>query len=134
MHRAIPPLPNTPSWRGVQLKAREYLYLWRIFLIKTLNRKKTAFRCNVETENGYLTLPIFQLQNNSSLNKRRLVRKSVFCSSKSPLYSGSGCWKTKFLAVFRVRLVLFFCLYLISKRFNVYHQTLTLYISGREGE
>jgi len=27
MRGALPPLPNTPSWRGTQLKKHRYLYL-----------------------------------------------------------------------------------------------------------
>jgi hypothetical protein len=34
MGGAIPPLPNTPSWRGVQAKeAQEQLYLTRLIII-----------------------------------------------------------------------------------------------------
>jgi hypothetical protein len=36
MRGAIPPLPNTPSWRGAQLKKEAqgqlYLYIWLILL------------------------------------------------------------------------------------------------------
>jgi hypothetical protein len=28
MRGAVPPLPNTPSWRGANLRAREQLYIY----------------------------------------------------------------------------------------------------------
>jgi hypothetical protein len=32
MRGAIPPLPNTPSWRGAQIKALEQLYFYVLFI------------------------------------------------------------------------------------------------------
>jgi len=34
MRGTIPPFPNTPSWRGAQLKAQGHLYLYLTLYIK----------------------------------------------------------------------------------------------------
>jgi hypothetical protein len=40
MRGVIHPLPNTPSWRGAQLKAKGQLYLYHMELIKLRNTNK----------------------------------------------------------------------------------------------
>jgi hypothetical protein len=39
MHGAIPPLPNTPSWRGAQLKHRDNFTYAHVYLLEVFQQK-----------------------------------------------------------------------------------------------
>jgi hypothetical protein len=50
MRGAVPPLPNAPSWHGVQLKKQEQLYLLLSFKTPLHSeRKQNLVKANEET-------------------------------------------------------------------------------------
>jgi hypothetical protein len=67
MDGATPPLPNTPSWRGPQLKAQGLSYLLYL-MIRWAKGKPEAYitKCRVK-EHGLLPMNGFNA--NSRLNK-----------------------------------------------------------------
>jgi hypothetical protein len=57
MSRAIPPLPNTPSWRGAQLKHRDNFTFTFYTINKSGNVMSAGWKAS-DTQNNSLTIDL----------------------------------------------------------------------------